>query len=261
MTGAVWPAFRPGTGRGSGLSRFQRTGISGLDTGAKTVYSIHMSDGFRRPPSVREAAYGHLRDEILAGRLAPGQRVSEPGLARRLGVSRTPVREALQRLAQEGLVELTPARGARVRVLRADEVREVYEARALIEAEGARLAARHAAPRELAALEQQLRALDALPPDRYAEQMRVDLDFHTALVDAGRNRALANLYRSLRARMALVRAHAQTLSQRPATRAQHRAILRALRARDARAAAAAVRRHVDSFTRIVLDSLEGKPWT
>ena len=104
---------------------------------------------FQRPSSVREAAYGHLRDSILRGSLLPGTRISEPNLAEQLGISRTPVREALQRLSQEGLVELTPAKGARVRVLSAEEVREVYEARAMLEGEAARLAAERASEGEM----------------------------------------------------------------------------------------------------------------
>ncbi len=62
---------------------------------------------------------------IMAGRFAPGERLSEPLLAQELGVSRTPVREALMRLAEEGLVELVPGRGARVRVFAPEEVEEV----------------------------------------------------------------------------------------------------------------------------------------
>lgn len=71
--------------------------------------------GFRRPNQVREAVYRHLKERLLSGRFAPGERLSEPLLAQELGVSRTPVREALMRLAEEGLVELVPGRGARVR--------------------------------------------------------------------------------------------------------------------------------------------------
>ncbi len=91
--------------------------------------------------------------------------------------------------------------------------------------------------------------------------MRADFGFHTALVEAGHKRALARLSRGLLSGMALVRARARTLSQHPRTRAQHRAILKALQARDGPAAAAAVREHVRSFMGIVLDSLKGQPWT
>ena len=67
--------------------------------------------GFRRPNQVREAVYRHLKDLLLSGRFSPGERLSEPLLAQELGVSRTPVREALMRLAEEGLVELVPGKG------------------------------------------------------------------------------------------------------------------------------------------------------
>ena len=98
--------------------------------------------GFRRPNQVREAVYRHLKDLLLSGRFSPGERLSEPLLAQELGVSRTPVREALMRLAEEGLVELVPGKGARVRVFAPEEVEEVYGVRALLEGEAAREAAR-----------------------------------------------------------------------------------------------------------------------
>ena len=82
--------------------------------------------GFRRPNQVREAVYRHLKDLLLSGRFSPGERLSEPLLAQELGVSRTPVREALMRLAEEGLVELVPGKGARVRVFAPEEVEEVW---------------------------------------------------------------------------------------------------------------------------------------
>ena len=109
--------------------------------------------GFRRPNQVREAVYRHLKDLLLSGRFSPGERLSEPLLAQELGVSRTPVREALMRLAEEGLVELVPGKGARVRVFAPEEVEEVYGVRALLEGEAAREAALRATPWELAELE------------------------------------------------------------------------------------------------------------
>ena len=103
---------------------------------------------FERPNSIREAAYKHLRDAILSGLLAPGKRVSEPAIAEQLGLSRTPIREALQYLAKEGLVEMVPNKGARVRQLALKEIKEVYQVRAFLEAEGARLAAIYCNPQQ-----------------------------------------------------------------------------------------------------------------
>lgn len=216
---------------------------------------------FQRPRSVREAAYAHLREAILGGRLVPGERISEPGLAETLGISRTPVREALQRLAHEGLVELVPAKGARVRVLRPEEVREVYEVRALLEAEAARLAARHASLDELAHLAGLLAALDSIPRECYLEQMQVDFEFHTRLVEAAHNRTLARIYGDLRSSLALVRSFQQTLSQHPKTRQQHQNILHALRQRDPEQAALAAREHVLYFRDIVTRAIKEPSWT
>ncbi|PZA05759.1 MULTISPECIES: GntR family transcriptional regulator [unclassified Meiothermus] len=216
---------------------------------------------FQRPRSVREAAYAHLREAILGGRLVPGERISELGLAETLGISRTPVREALQRLAQEGLVELVPAKGARVRVLRPEEVREVYEVRALLEAEAARLAAQHASTDELSYLADLLATLDGIPRECYLEQMQVDFEFHTRLVEAAHNRTLARIYGDLRSSLALVRSFQQTLSQHPTTRAQHHNILHALRQRDPEQAAWAAREHVLYFRDIVTRAIKEPSWT
>ena len=215
---------------------------------------------FQRPHSVREAAYAHLRGAILAGSLLPGARISEPGLAQELGISRTPVREALQRLAQEGLVELLPGKGARVRVLSAEEVREVYDVRALIEGEAAALAAQNATEAELNRLEKLLLELDALPAEAYAQQMQVDFDFHTALVEAAHNKTLARIYADLRSSLTLIRSFQQTLSQHPRTRQQHQAILAALKAHDPAGAAEAARVHVRYFRDLVMQSLQAQVW-
>ncbi|GIW29205.1 MAG: GntR family transcriptional regulator [Meiothermus sp.] len=215
---------------------------------------------FQRPHSVREAAYAHLRGAILMGALLPGARISEPGLAQELGVSRTPVREALQRLAQEGLVELLPGKGARVRVLSAEEVREVYDVRALLEGEAAALAAQNATEDELSRLERLLQALDVLPKEAYAQQMQVDFDFHTALIEAAHNKTLARIYADLRSSLTLVRSFQQTLSQHPKTRQQHRAILSALKARNPAEAAEAARAHVRYFRDLVMQSLQAQVW-
>ena len=180
--------------------------------------------GFRRPNQVREAVYRHLKDLLLSGRFSPGERLSEPLLAQELGVSRTPVREALMRLAEEGLVELVPGKGARVRVFAPEEVEEVYGVRALLEGEAAREAALRATPWELAELERLLQAIDEAPREDYPEQMRRDLEFHRALVRLSGNRTLYRLYEDLLATLALARSALPTLSQDEATRREHRAI-------------------------------------
>lgn len=204
---------------------------------------------------MREATYAHLREAILGGLLSPGTRILEAGLARELRVSRTPVREALQRLAQEGLVELSPGKGARVRMLSPAEVQEVYEVRALLESEAAALAAQRASAAELETLGGLLRTLEALPPEDYTKQMQVDFAFHTALVEAAHHKTLARIYAGLRSSLVLARGFQRTLSQHPRTREQHWAILAALRARDPEQAARAARAHIHYFRDLVARSL------
>lgn len=98
------------------------------------------------------------RPSSSPGASPPGRRLSEPLLAKELGVSRTPVREALMRLSEEGLVELVPGKGARVRAFTPEEVDEVYGVRALLEGEAAREAALRATPWELSQLEELLKS-------------------------------------------------------------------------------------------------------
>jgi DNA-binding GntR family transcriptional regulator len=206
---------------------------------------------FRRPNQVREAVYRHLKDLLLSGRFAPGERLSEPLLAQTLGVSRTPVREALMRLSEEGLVELVPGKGARVRTFTPEEVEEVYRVRALLEGEAAREAALKATPEALEALEARLRAIDEAAPEDHLEQMRRDLEFHKALVRLSGNRTLFRLYEDLLSTLALIRAAEPTRSQDPETRRQHRAILEALRLRDPEGARRAVEAHLDYFRELL----------
>jgi len=210
---------------------------------------------FRRPNQVREAVYGHLKALLLSGRFAPGERLSEPLLAKELGVSRTPVREALMRLSEEGLVELVPGKGARVRAFTPEEVEEVYGVRALLEGEAARQAALRATSWELSQLEAALRAIDEAPREDYPEQMRRDLEFHRALVRLSGNRTLLRLYEDLLATLALARSAVPMLSQDEATRREHRAILRALKERDPEGAKRAVEAHVYRFRDLVVRRL------
>src|SRR5215472_4492432 len=99
-----------------------------------------------RPAPLRQSVYEALVELVIAGRLTPGQHLVETDLARQLGVSRQPVREALHRLEAEGWVDLRPSQGAFVHVPTDSEVNELLDVRALLEAETARLAAASRGP-------------------------------------------------------------------------------------------------------------------
>jgi len=108
----------------------------------------------QRPVPLRQSVYDALIDLIIGGDLPPGQHMVETDLARQLGVSRQPIREALHRMEAEGWVDLRPSQGAFVHVPTDSEVDELLDVRALLEAETARLAAGAARPARLAGLSQ-----------------------------------------------------------------------------------------------------------
>ena len=106
----------------------------------------------QRPVPLRQSVYDALIDLIVGGELPPGQHMVETDLARQLGVSRQPIREALHRMEAEGWVDLRPSQGAFVHVPTGQEVDELLDVRALLEAETAGLAARAASPAQVARL-------------------------------------------------------------------------------------------------------------
>jgi DNA-binding GntR family transcriptional regulator len=207
---------------------------------------------FKRPNSIRQAAYEHLREAILTGSLIPGKRISEPALAEKLGLSRTPIREALQYLAKEGLVEIVPHKGARVRCLSLKEIREVYEVRAILESEGARLAALHASEQEIEQINNQLDLLNHISPNDFLAQRQADMAFHAAFVAAGQNQTLQRLFNDLQGSLSLLRTYTSTFSQTSETQAQHLLILKAIAARQPEAASQAAKAHVLYFMGLVL---------
>ncbi len=109
--------------------------------------------------TIPQAATEHLRSLILSGRLAPGQRLLQEDLAEQLGISRTPIREALQQLANEGLVNISSYRGAYVATFSESDLKEVYSVRVALESHAASLAAENITDEDLERLEAQMREM------------------------------------------------------------------------------------------------------
>lgn len=213
---------------------------------------------FERPSSIREAAYKHLRSAILAGSLTPGERISEPAFAETLGLSRTPIREALQSLAKEGLVEIIPHKGARVRQLSVKEIEEVYQVRAVLESEAARLAACHATQDEVMQIFSSLEHLNTLDANDFTAQRQADMRFHACFVAAGHNGTLERLFNDLQGSLSLLRTYTSNLSQTPETQMQHLAIAEAIRDRQPGVAANAAKVHVLHFLELLLEGERGR---
>lgn len=134
----------------------------------------------------------HLRSQILEGRLDPGTWVRQESIAQSLGVSRFPVREAIEKLAEEGLVEVVPHRGTVVRLPTARQILEVYEVRATLDGMAARLAARRAT-RETTARMREVAERTRAAAMRGEELTGLNLEFHGALRQASDNELLGRI--------------------------------------------------------------------
>jgi DNA-binding GntR family transcriptional regulator len=146
--------------------------------------------------SVADRAYLSLRERILAGDLPPDARLHQEDLSRELGVSRTPVREALGRLAAEGLVELLPNRGARVAEVGLADMEAAYQARLIVEPPAAALAAQHAGAEDVAAMREAIAAHRAHVGEVTAA-FTANRAFHLALIAASGNLHLTRFAESL----------------------------------------------------------------
>ncbi len=211
------------------------------------------------PKTIAQQVYERLRDEVLTGALNPGVWIREHDIASAWSVSRTPVREAVRRLAQDGLVEASPNRGVRVTVLTAEDVDDVYEVRALLEGAAARRAAEYATAADIEYLGRLLDRIDATAASDVAAHIRADEAFHDAIVALARSATLADLTRRLAGRVARVRAATADTNTEARTRRQHRTILAALAARDADAAERAMREHIRTYRSIVTERLLHEP--
>ncbi|MER7043759.1 MULTISPECIES: GntR family transcriptional regulator [Streptomyces] len=197
-----------------------------------------------------ERVYAHVKQAVLDRRYEGGTLLTEGELADAVGVSRTPVREALLKLEVEGLIKLYPKKGAMVLAVSAQEIADVVETRLLVEEHAARKAV-PASPRLLARLEelleQQKRQGDA---GDLAAVAVTDRLFHAEIVRNGGNEILTRLYgqlrdRQLRMGVAVMHAHPDRIAKNVV---EHGEILDALRDGDADRAAALVHRHIGWFS-------------
>ncbi len=215
-------------------------------------------------PAVTQAGrtLGILRERILHGELPPGARLGEVELAERLGVSRTPVREALSRLAAEGLVELVPNRGARVSSWTVEQLEEVFELRATLEPRLTALAVPHATAADIDGRERLARAMEEVG----APGAHRDLDalvplnraFHGRLVGlAGRPTMAATLAGAVHAPIVVRNFHAYDEASLARSLAHHLEIVAALRAGDPAWAAAVMTAHIRNARAVMVPGSAG----
>ncbi|HET8979794.1 MAG TPA: GntR family transcriptional regulator [Solirubrobacteraceae bacterium] len=207
--------------------------------------------------SVVDQVYAAIRDRITGGTLARGARIHQEDLAEELGVSRTPVREALRRLAAEGLVEMRTNRGARVADVGQDDMHAAYEARLVIEPGAARLAAqvRPAEPvaRMRAALAAQRRAIPSV-----RRSFEANRQFHLALVEASGNTFLIQIVGRLwvaRIGEVIYERQSESPERMGLDADEHEQILAAIEAGNGRRAETLTRRHLADAMRRSQDIL------
>jgi DNA-binding GntR family transcriptional regulator len=200
-------------------------------------------------PLVRNASVAAtevIRQAILDGRLEPGRRLKEEELARELGISRTPVREALLMLQAEGLVDASPNRGAVVRSHDADDLRDLYQLRAVLEGYAARLAAGRISDEEVDQLWASCDRFDAIAGDAdIRELVRENFVFHNSVLDFAGSARLAWMVRKVIETPLVYKSYIwYTPEQRRISGHYHRQITKALAAHDDERAELLMKEHV-----------------
>lgn len=237
----------------------QRDHFCGADGGCfyQIIYVIKFS--VMNPPEQRsDRAYLEIRGRILRGEFPPGSKLSHADLSRRLGMSSTPIREALARLTQEGYARQVPNVGFFVQELRLEEAAELYEVREALETFAVARAAKAGRTR---GFEDMVEALE-----RYEEELRRpirkerlvrDREFHLAVARLARNEWLARLLASVFDRIIMKRTLEGLVTHRRGAEsiAEHREIVRLMEKGEAKKAVAAMRRHVRRGKTFVLEHL------
>jgi DNA-binding GntR family transcriptional regulator len=233
--------------------------VNNSDTG------LDMSEFKAQPPAGMEpsgasqagdSVYQQIRDDIISGRLKANERLVVAELAQRLNTSTNPIREALQMLRGEGFVIISPNRGARVRPIDQNFVRDIYEIGVLIEPALTRWFVGMATDEDIAELEAVQAAIEEnnfADPIRHSE---LDTRFHTIMYERHYNRHAAELWWKHREVLrAVSRRFNFTLARRAQVMREHRQLIELIKDGDADGAAALVARHVEGSGRHILEQM------
>ncbi|MBR5908448.1 MAG: GntR family transcriptional regulator [Schwartzia sp.] len=209
---------------------------------------------------LREVVCETLRDAVRRGILQPGERLMEIQLAEDLGVSRTPVREAIRKLEMEGYVIMMPRRGTYVADLSIRDINEVFEIRTSLESLASGLAAERINEDELEKLQRLLVEIGAYIKSGDMESIvRTDTEFHDLLYQASRNTRLVGIISNLREQLTRFRTTSMSFPGRlKATLEEHRKIVEAIAQGDEKAARKAAEHHMEKSEQTLLESMKAK---
>ncbi len=198
------------------------------------------------PVLIRSRVVEAVRDAIVEGRLKPGERIRERELVGSLGISRSPLREAIRVLEAEGLITTTPHRGARVSELSADDLRETTDVRVMLETYAARLACKTLSDAALEAMAERIERARRRGRGRKASaELNDSMGFHDVFVAACGNRKLIDLYEIVKRHLRRYQLLSfSRLGRAQRATAEHAEILKAFRARDVAAVEQLLTKHL-----------------
>ncbi|MBO6179145.1 MAG: GntR family transcriptional regulator [Selenomonadaceae bacterium] len=207
---------------------------------------------------LREVVSEALRKAIREGVLLPGERLMEIQLSEELGVSRTPVREAIRKLDQEGYVVMMPRRGAYVASITIRDINEIFEIRRALESLSSSLAAERISADELETLQRLLVEIGRYIKSKDMEKIvETDIKFHDLLYQASRNARLVGIISNLREQLTRFRTLSMSYPGRlEETLKEHKAMVDAMAKGDAAAARKAAEKHMERSEQTLLDAIE-----
>jgi|SRR5581483_906631 len=229
---------------------------------ARSATPLATSEGLGGVPRIvrrtlHSEVLNQLRDMIIEARLPPGSRINEGQVGAALGVSRTPLREAIKSLTAEGLVEIVPSKGAVVRRFTEHDFVQILQVLKVIEQLGARLTCQHASDETIERIcGQHRRMMKFYAAGNRLEYFKLNQAIHTSFVQASGNPFLAEIHETLQARIKRPRYIGNSAPEKWAGAvAEHEEMIKALERRDAEALAEVVGRHLDSTILRVKDVL------
>ena len=209
---------------------------------------------------LRDMVFDVLMSAIMQGQLSPGERLLEVQLADEMGVSRTPVREAIRRLELEGFVVMVPRKGAYVAGLSINDVEEVYEIRTMLETLAVRLAAQRMQPADYAQLDDLSEKMRATWQEGNVDNwVSLDASFHELLYKFSRNERLVAMMNNIMEQLSRYRIISlANVEVRHNSLSEHQELIEALKRRDSEAAATAVAMHIENTKQSLINMLKAK---
>jgi DNA-binding GntR family transcriptional regulator len=207
---------------------------------------------------LREVVFETLRNAIINGDLTPGQRLMEVQLAEEMGVSRTPIREAIRKLELENLVVMIPRKGAYVATMSKEDVKEILDIRAVLEALAAELAAKNADYKDINELKHCVELFtEAVNNNDVDKIIEYDVHLHDTIYHAAQNKKLINIINSLREQVQRFRsAYLVQVEEREDLLNDHTEMIQAIESKDPSWAHDAAYQHIKNTEKNILNALE-----